>query len=62
MDKKRVEDALEYAVASNEIEDLKITKSELKSIKEELLKVNDNNIDENVQFEKESVNNGKIRK
>ena len=40
MDERRVNDALEYAVSSNRIEDLNITKDELERIKKEILSGN----------------------
>ena len=42
MDERRVNDALEYAVSSNRIEDLNITKDELERIKKEILSGNGN--------------------
>ncbi len=42
MDEKRVNDALEYAVSSNKIEDLNITKDEFDYIKSEILRGNGN--------------------
>ncbi len=72
MNEKKVDDALEYAVSSNKIEDLNITKEELEHIKKEILSGNGDDSflysvvkkimkynGELVENEKE---NGKIRK
>ena len=72
MDKKRVEDALEYAVASNRIEDLNITESELEKIRNDILKGNDNDsylysivkktMEDSGELERDSIKHGKNRK
>lgn len=72
MDKKRVEDALEYAVASNRIEDLNITESELENIRNDILRGNDNDsylysivkktMEDSGELERDSIKHGKNRK
>ena len=72
MNEKKVDDALEYAVSSNKIEDLNITKEELKHKKKEILSGNGDDsflysvvkkiMKYNGELTEEEKKDGKIRK